>query len=256
VTVSASRVTWNVAARSLLLIPRLPSTFVPSLVMPLFFVIVFSFGFSGLANLPGFPAAEAIDFFLPLAAIMGASFAGVTTGMGIARDLEVGFYDRFLVSPVPRSALLTGALLAAGLRALLPLSLVMVAGLAFGVNFPAGPSAVWPLAVAALGMALSASAWSIGVALRFKTQQSAPLMQVAIFLSVFLSTAQMPLDLLTGWLETVASYNPVTYVLELARQGFLGSITWESTWPGLAAIGGMLVVLLVWAGRGMQKVIP
>ena len=68
-----SAVTWAVARRSLVLIPRLPSTFVPSMVMPIFFTIVFSEGFSGLANLPGFPARETVDWFVPMSAITGRS---------------------------------------------------------------------------------------------------------------------------------------------------------------------------------------
>jgi ABC-type polysaccharide/polyol phosphate export permease len=81
-------------------------------------------------------------------------------------------------------------------------------------------------------------------------------MQMGMFLAIFLSTMQMPLELLTGWLKVVATYNPVTYVLRLARQGFLGSASWADTWPGLAAIGGMVLLLTIFARRGMQRVIP
>jgi ABC-2 type transport system permease protein len=255
-TVSATRVTWGVAARSLRLIPRLPSTFVPSLVMPIMFVIVFSGAFAGLVNLPGFPAPEMVDWFVPVAAIMGCSFAGVTTGMGIARDLEIGFYERFLSSPAPRRSLLAGAILAAALRALIPLGLVLSVGFAFGADLLGGPLGIITLLAAGIGMAICAGAWSIGIALRFKTLQSAPLMQVGIFLALFLSTLQMPLNLLTGWVHAVATYNPVTQVFDLARQGFLGEISWGSTWPGLAALAGMFGVLLLFAARGMRRVIP
>ena len=253
---SRRRVALAVAGRSLLLIPRLPSTFIPSLVMPIFFTIVFSEGFSGVSRLPGFPTPDTINWFVPTAALMGSSFAGVTMGLGVARDLQIGFYERFLASPVPRSSLVIGAMGAGALRALIPTTLTVLVGTLLGAHLPGGAAGILPLALAAMGLALCASAWSLGVAYRFKTLQSAPLMQMGMFLVLFLSTLQMPLHLLAGWLKAVATYNPVTYVLQLARQGFLGGITWSDTWPGLLAIGGMLVVLTAFAGRGMQRVIP
>ena len=253
---SSRQVALGIAGRSLRLIPRLPSTFIPSLVMPIFFTIVFSEGFSGISRLPGFPTNDTINWFVPTAALMGSSFAGVTIGLGVARDLQVGFYERFLASPVPRSSLIAGAMSAGALRALIPTTLTLTVGLLLGAQVPGGATGVLSLAVAAMGLALCGSAWSLGIAYRFKTMQSAPLMQMGMFLTIFLSTLQMPLELLTGWLRAVATYNPVTYVLQLARQGFLGSPSWGDTWPGLLAIGGMLALLILFAGRGMRRVIP
>jgi ABC-2 type transport system permease protein len=176
--------------------------------------------------------------------------------MGVARDLGTGFYDRFLMSPSSRLALLGGPLLAALLRALLPLTLMLIIGVVAGAHFREGLAGIVVLVVAGLGLAVASGAWALGLALRFKTMQIAPLMQVGIFLSMFLSTAQMPLELLTGWLDDVAKYNPMTYLLALARQGFLGEITWEVTSEGLLAIAGLLVLLVGFAYRGMQKIIP
>lgn len=256
VSVSGPRVAWGMARRSLLLIPRMPSTFLPSLIMPLFLTIAFSGQFSGLVNLPGFPADKIIDWFVPMTTIQGAAFAGVTTGMGVARDLESGFYDRLLLGPASRTALLAGPLLASMLRAFIPLGLLLVVAVIGGAHFHSGAAGVGVLAVASLGVALAGGAWALGLALRLKTMQAAPLMQTGIFLTVFLSTAQMPLNLLTGWLHDVALVNPMTNVFELARQGFLGEVTWADTWPGVASLVGMVAVLGLFAYRGMQKVTP
>jgi ABC-2 type transport system permease protein len=253
---STAAVTWGIARRSLMLIPRLLSTFIPSLVMPVIFTIVFAGGFAGIANLPGFPAQESIDWFLPLSALMGAGFAGMTTGMGVARDLEIGFYDRLLVSPAPRQALLTGALVAALLRSLFPLTLVLIVGVLWGAHFQAGLAGVGVLALTGMGVAALTATWSISVALRTKTLQAVPLMQAVFFLAVFLSTAQMPLELIDGWLHQVARFNPMTNVLAMARQGFLGSVNWADTWPGLISLGGLLTVLGVFLWRSMQRVTP
>lgn len=253
---TTAAVTWGIAERSVKLIPRIPSTFIPSLVMPVFFTVAFSGPFASLVNIPGFPAEYILDWVIPFTTLQGCAFAGITTGMGVARDLESGFYDRMLLSPAPRRALLGGALLATILRAGIALVLMILIGLLAGAHFREGIVGIAMLAVAGLGLALAAGAWAIGLALRFKTQQVAPLMQMGVFLSTFLSTAQMPVELLTGWLDDVARANPVTYVLALARQGFLGEVTWETTGEGLIAVLGMIAVLGLFAYRGMKKVIP
>jgi len=239
-----------------MLIPRQPSTFFPSLMMPVFLTISFAGAFSGIVLLAGFPAEKAIDWFVPMTALQGAAFAGITTGMGTARDMENGFYDRFLLSPAPRMALLLGPLIASVLRAFIPLAILLLLALVGGANFRDGLLGVATLVIAGLGFALAAGAWAVGLALRFRTQQIVPLMQSGTFLLVFLSTAQMPLELLGGWLHAVARVNPMTYILELARQGFLGEVAWSTTWPGLIALAGLIGVLGVFAARGMQKVTP
>lgn len=253
---SSSRVALGIAGRSLRLIPRLPSTFIPSLIMPIFFTVSFAGAFAGLVLLPGFPADKIINWFIPMTTVQGAAFAGVTTGMGVARDLENGFYDRFLSSPASRGALLAGPLLASVFRAFIPLVILIIVGLIGGADFQAGPLGVATLAIAALGMSFTAGAWSVGLALRFKTMQAVPLMQTGLFIVFFLSTAQMPIELLTGWLHEVARFNPMTNVLGLAREGFLGDVTWAGTWPGLVSLAGFGAAATLFAARGMRKVIP
>jgi ABC-2 type transport system permease protein len=250
---STPAVAWSIARRSLMLIPRVPSTFFPSLVMPVFLTVSFAGQFAGIALLPGFPTDQILNWFLPMATVQGAAFAGITTGLGVARDLEGGFFDRLLLSSAHRSALVAGPLLAGMLRALLPVTLLTIVALVSDASFVGGFMGWITLVVACLGVALAAGAYAFGLAVRFKTMQVAPLMQIGVFTTVFLSAAQMPLDLLTGWLHRVASINPMTEVLGLAREGFLGEVTWSGTWPGLIALAGMAAVLVIFAARSMQR---
>ena len=229
---STTRVASSLAGRSLVLIPRVPSTFVPSLIFPIFSVVAFSGAFSAVANIPGFPVPKVIDWMLPMSIVQGAAFSGMTVGMGIARDLESGFFDRLLLAPVKPLGLIAGARLRGGV--------------------PGGLM----LLVASLGTALSGAGWSIGLALRAKSMQIAPLMQMGIFLAVFLSTAQVPLNVMTGWLHQVARFNPMTNILALSRQGFIGDVTWAQTWPGLIALAGGIVVLSLFAVRGLRGLVP
>jgi ABC-2 type transport system permease protein len=251
-----SRIAWGIAKRSLMLIPRVPSTFFPSLVMPLFLTITFAGAFSGLTMIPGFPAAKAIDWFIPMTVVQGSAFAGITIGLGVARDLENGFYDRLLLSPAPRSALVAGPLIAGVLRAIFPLTLLLITAFLADANLPGGALGIVTLSTASLGIGLVGGAWSLGLSLRFRTMQAAPLMQMGVFLSVFLSTAQMPLHLISGWLHDVARVNPMTNVLALAREGFLGEVTWSGTWPGLVSLAAIALGLVLFAAREMRRISP
>jgi ABC-2 type transport system permease protein len=78
------------------------------------------------------------------------------------------------------------------------------------------------------------------LALHYRSQAAAPLMQSGMLLLIFTTTAYAPLDLLQGWLQTIAQVNPVTQVIEGARQGFVGSVSWSDTWPALVIVAGLI----------------
>jgi ABC-2 type transport system permease protein len=254
--VSNTRVAGALAGRSLILIPRVPSTFVPSLIFPIFSVVAFSGAFSAIARIPGFPVPTIIDWMLPMSIVQGAAFSGMTVGMGIARDLESGFFDRLLLAPVKPLGLIAGPMAAAVVRALIPFVLVLPVGIIAGARMRGGVPGVLMLLLAAEATALIGGGWAIGLALRAKSMQIAPLMQMGIFLVVFLSTAQVPLTVMTGWLHQVARFNPMTNILALARQGFIGDVSWAQTWPGLLALAGGIVVLGLFAVRGLRGLVP
>lgn len=253
---STARVASSLAGRSLVLIPRVPSTFVPSLIFPIFSVVAFSGAFSAVANIPGFPVPKVIDWMLPMSIVQGAAFSGMTVGMGVARDLESGFFDRLLLAPVKPLGLIAGPMGAAVVRAIIPFVLVLPVGMLAGARMRGGVPGGLMLLLAAEGTALIGAAWSIGLALRAKSMQIAPLMQMGIFLAVFLSTAQVPLTVMTGWLHQVARFNPMTNILALSRQGFIGDVTWGQTWPGLIALAGGIAVLGLFAVRGLRRLVP
>ena len=236
-------VSLGLAGRNLLLVRRVPSVFIPSLVMPLFILIATAGAFHGIGALPQFAGESYLAFTIPMAAVMGAGFAGINSGMTLARDLEGGFFDRLQSSPAPRLALVLGPMLAAQARSLLTTLVVLIAGMAGGV-MPPGIAPTLVIFAFALLFAAAASFWAIGVALRTRTIQAAPIMQLAVFLSVFMSVAYVPQDALTGWLATIARYNPVTYILDAARSAQLtGTVIWSETWPGLVAAGALVVLL-------------
>ena len=149
-----------------------------------------------------------------------------------------------------------GALLASVLRSFLPFVLVLIVSLVGGATVPGGIAGVLCLLVASSAIAFLAGAWGLGLVYRVKSMSAGPLIQVGIFLTLFLSTAQVPLDVMSGWLHAVARWNPMTPVLQLARAGFIGSVEWGEVWPGIIALVAGGAGLVWFAYRGMRRLTP
>ena len=240
--------------RSLVGTLRIPATFVPMIIMPLFFVLAFGGAFSSITLLPGFPPDSILSWVAPFAVLQGASFAGFGTAFGAGRDLENGFFDRLLLAPTPRVALVLGALGYSALRAFVPTVIVVTAVLLGGAAVPGGPLAILVLLVAAIGVALSAGLWGLGVVYRTRTQRAGGLIQVGIFAAMFLSVGLVPLSQMEGtWLWWVARVNPVTAVLAMARTGFVGTVQVADVLTGLAALAVVIGLLGWFAWRGFRR---
>jgi ABC-2 type transport system permease protein len=249
-------VSVQLAVRGIRSLLRLPSVFFPSVLFPVFLIVAFSGAYSGITRIPGFPTETILNWYVPLAICQGSAFVGVGMGMGATRDIEVGFFDRLLLAPVPRVAFLTGPALNAVTRVVLPFTVVLSIGLVGGARLEGGPVGLVTLFVAAAGTALVHAFWCLGIAFRARSQRAAPLMQLGVFTTIFLATAQVPLAVMTGWLESVARVNPMTNVLRLARAGFLGEVRWEDCWGGLLALGVAVVLAAVWARRSLERMVP
>jgi ABC-type multidrug transport system permease subunit len=219
------------------------------------FMLGISGQFSRLTGLEGFPTDSYLAWIVPLSCLQGAGFAGAATGSNLARDIEQGWFDRLLVSPVPRPMLLLGPMLGAITRALVPATVVLLTGLALGADLTGGLAGLLALFVASIGFCAVAALWGVFMAVTFRTQQAGPLMQQGVFLAVFLSTAYTPEVLLRGWLAGAADLNPVTHVLEMARQATVSGIepSLSHTLPGVLALAGLLVVLGALALVGLRR---
>ena len=241
--------------RSLNEVLRVRGALLPATIAPVVFLIGMSGQFGRLVGLDGFPTDSYLSWIVPLSCLQGAGFAGAATGANLARDIEQGLFDRLLVSPVPRSTLVVGPLLGAMTRSLVPVTVVLVVGIALGADITGGVLGMILLYLAAAGFCAAAGLWGIFMAVIFRTQQAGPLMQQGVFLAVFLSTAYTPLVLLEGWLAGAARYNPVTYVLQLGRQATVAGIepSLAHTGPGLLALAGLLAGLGTLAATGLWR---
>jgi ABC-type multidrug transport system permease subunit len=231
---------------------RVPGAAIPGVLAPTIFFLGLTAVFGNLTLLPGFDSKSYQSFIIPVSLMQGAAFTGAATGVNLARDIEQGWFDRLLASPAPRPVLLAGLVLSASLRALLPAIFLLIVGFAIGTHWP-GLAGLGIALVIVMGMAVVAATWGTSLALRYKTQSAAPLMQVGMLLLVLTTSAYAPLDLLQGWLQEIARINPVTQVVEAARQGFVGPVTWADTWPGLVALVGLGALFSAMALRGMRR---
>jgi ABC-type multidrug transport system permease subunit len=250
--VSVAVTLWR---RSLNEVLRVRGALLPATIAPVVFMLGITGQFGRLTGLEGFPTDSYISWIVPLSCLQGAGFAGAATGSNLARDIEQGWFDRLLVSPVPRPLLVVGPILGAITRSLVPATVVLVVGLLIGADLPGGVVGLLALYFACAAFCACAALWGIFMAVTFRTQQAGPLMQQGVFLAVFLSTAYTPEVLLRGWLADVAPYNPVTYVLEMARQATVVGLepSLAHTLPGVAALAGLAAGLGTLAMIGLRR---
>jgi ABC-2 type transport system permease protein len=229
-----------------------PAILLPSLLFPLFFFTAFAGGLSRVGDVPGFdfPAGYTAFQFV-FVFLQSAAFGGVFTGFAIARDFESGFTRRLFLAATRRSGILAGYALAALVRWLFTAAVVTVVALVAGMEV--GGSGVDLLGLVLLGLLVNVAAvlWAAGVATRMRTMQAGPLMQVPVFLTLFLAPVYVPLDLLEGWIHAVASVNPATFFLEAGRGLIAGEPTEVAAAFALAL--GALALFGLWALRGLRR---
>ena len=245
-------VAQGVAWRTLRNFLRTPSILVPSIAFPLFFFVAFAGGLSQVQHLPGFdylPGYTAFQFVFVL--LQSAAFGGVFTGFGVARDFENGFARRLLLASPNRSGIVLGYGIAATVRWLLVATLLTVIAFAVGMDVGGGAVDLVGLYTLAFLVNVAGFMWSAGIAMRFRTIQAGPLIQMPVFITLFFAPVYVPLDLLSGAMERVATVNPVTYVLEAGRSLLAGEP--EEVLLAFALAAALATVLVLWAFRGLRR---
>lgn len=245
-------VTIALIRRSLNDVMRVPGATLPVVLAPTILLLAVTAMFGNLAVLPQFKTSDYLTFLVPFGILQAAAITGGATGVNLARDIEQGFFDRLLASPVSRVALLASTLLSAAVRVMLPVVLILVVSFALGASFP-GLDGLGVALVMCVGFAFVAAGWGSLVAMKTKTQSAGPLMQAPLILAVLLTTSYAPNDLLAGWMQDVARWNPVTDILDAARQGFVSNVTWASTWPGLVTLAALISILFFVSLRQLNE---
>ncbi len=247
---------WDVASgvawRTSKIVLTTPSILLPSLAFPLFFFVAFAGGLSQVQNVPGFDYPNGYTAFqFVFVLLQSAAFGGVFTGFSVARDFEGGFARRLLLASPNRLGIVIGYGLAAMIRWCITASFLTVIALSAGMKVGGGPVDIVGLYSLALIINACGFLWSAGIAMRLRTIQAGPLMQMPVFLLLFLAPVYVPLSLLGGAMHAVAKFNPITYALGTGRGLLAGDATQVGLSFGLAL--ALAVVFSIWALRGLRS---
>jgi ABC-2 type transport system permease protein len=245
-------VAQGVAWRTLKNVVTNPSILLPSLLFPLLMFTAFAGGLSQVQELPGFEFEDGYTAFqFVFVLLQSAAFGGVFTGFGVARDFEGGFARRLLLASPRRSGIVLGYAIAAFVRWAIVATAVTVVALVAGMEVSGDPVELVAMYSLALLVNISGFMWSAGIAMRFRSIQAGPLMQMPVFLLLFFAPVYVPLDLLSGAMHAVATLNPITYVLEAGRSLISGEP--EEVVLAFMLAAALAGLLVLWAFRGLRR---
>jgi ABC-2 type transport system permease protein len=229
-----------------------PAFLVPSLIFPLFFFASFAGGLSSIGDVPGFEFPSGYTAFqFVFVLLQSAAFGGVFTGFAIARDFETGLGRRYMLAAANRNGIVVGYGLAALFRAFVTWAVLIVVALVAGMQIDGSGVDLFGLFGLAVLLNIAATLWAAGVAMRVRSIQGGPLMQMPVFLILFVAPVYVPLDLLSGWIHGVASVNPITALLEAGRGFISGDPTVIALAFGIAIALGLLFGL--WSRGGLRS---
>ncbi len=218
---------------------------------PIFFFVAFAGGLTRVGDVPGFGYEPGyIAFQYVWALLQAVSMGGAFTGFSIAGDFENGFAKRLMLAASNRSGIILGYTIASLVRVTTTGALVTVLAVLTGMPIQGGFD-FFGLVGLALLVNVAATLFGAGVAMLLRTQQAGPVIRTPIFLVLFLAPVFVPLNLLRGWIETVARLNPFTTILDAARGFLAGEPT--SALPAYAIGIVLVLVFALWALFGLRS---
>ena len=227
---------WSVAIRSMRALPREPEVLIPSLVIPIFFFAV-NVGTLQDFTQRGIPGLDYRAFQLPSAIVFAVT--GVSRAHALVTDIQSGYFDRLMMTPIKRLALLMGMMAADFLQIILLSIPVIALGMAVGVRFETGVLGFLTFLLMAGFWGLAFTGFPYAIALKTASAGAVGASFILFFPFAFLTTSALPLEALTGWMATVAMFNPMTYLLAGLRSLLYGG------WQPTALLQGFLSILLV-----------
>ncbi len=229
-----------------------PALLIPSLMFPLFFFTAFAGGLSRVQSIPGFDyEAGYTTWIYGFVLLQASTFGGVFTGFSVARDFESGFARRLMLGATDRRGIVAGYWLSALTRSITTITVITIVALLTGLELNGGGIDLVGLYTLALLMNAFAMLFGTGVAMRLRTMQAGPLIQMPAFLLLFLAPVWVPYDLLTGWVQAAAAVNPLTLVLDTERGFLVGDPV--KVLPAFGVVLLLVAVSLLWARGGLRS---
>lgn len=227
----------------------------PSLFIPVFFFAVNSISFKAVSQLPGFPSGSYMQFIAPVALFTAIFFSSGNAGIEFVVDITSGYFKKLLIMPINPLAIVLSKLTEVAVQAIGQGLIVVALLLIVGVKISTG----WLGVLAIFGMlVLFAMAWScIGMTFALRTQ-NARLVQslfILVFPLLYITTGQMPRQLLPQWYSRLVDFNPVTHILEGVRALMLSGWGSREIWLGFAVAGALFVVMVSLTVYSFRKTI-
>jgi ABC-2 type transport system permease protein len=243
----------HLARRSVVRTIRQPAMVVPALAFPLLLFAINSVGLDAASNLPGFPTDSYLTFWLGFTFMQGTIFATMLAGTNIAEDIGSGFFNRLALTPLRGVALLAGQLAGVIVLGIVQALAFLAVGLAAGADFEAGPAGV--LVIFALSILVSAGFGAIGLMAGLRTGSGEAVQGLfpVMFVFLFFASTALPRDLIEqDWFQTVATINPVSYVIEGFRSLLIEGWNGEALALGFAVGAGLLTIGLAGAAASLK----
>ena len=225
-----------VGYRAVRSIPKEPETAIPAIVVPVFFFVV---NIGALQNVAEFadPSFDYKAFQLPVAIIFAVT--GISRASLLVTDIQDGYFDRLLMTPVHRRALLLG-LMIADFVLVVALSIpVLALGFAVGVRFETGIPGILLFTLMGALWGLVFTGFPYSIALKTGNPGAVNSSFILFFPFAFLTTSFLPQEALTGWLSAIATWNPVTYLLAGMRALVSDGWDWTAIGQAFLAILGV-----------------
>ena len=207
--------------------------------------IIFGATFDKTISLGGFGTGDYKAFLVAWIIVQVVIFSGADSGFALLTDIMSGYFDKLLLAPINRFSILFGSLMVSGTRALLQALVVVLLALAVGVDFQGGPLGILAMLALAVVFGLVWSCIGIMIALKTRNAQATQSSGVLFFPFIFLTTAFMPEEQLSGWFKVAVKLNPVTYVMEAMRAIVVEGWDWPTIITGVWVALLMMTVLLI-----------
>ena len=238
---------WVLGQRALREAWRTPDALIPTLFIPLFFLVV---NVGQAARI--FPSASTEflygqgygAFQLPVSLLLAASFG--TAALFLVEEIEGGYFDKLRAAPIPRSAIVAGRLIAEFAKGLGISIAIVLLGMAFGITIASGVVGFLLLILLNALWAVVFVGFMMLIAIKTRSAAATNSGSLVFFPLLFLTPNFVPRELLTRPMEIAATLNPVTYVMESLRTLILEDLVWATIWPGflVVAVSGVLVLSL------------
>ena len=241
--------TWVLGQRALREAWRTPEAILPTLFIPLFFLVV-NIGQAGKifpSTTTEFLKGQGYGAFqLPASLLLAASFG--TAALYLVEDIEGGYFDKLRAAPVSRPALVLGRLFAEFVKGIGIAIAIVALGFAFGIEIASGPLGFLLLILLTALWAVVFVGFMQLIALKTRSAAATNSGGLVFFPLLFLTPNFVPRDMLTRPMEIAATLNPVTYVMESLRSLVLEDFNWSVIWPGFAVVfvaGALMIALNV-----------